>query len=194
MTLYLATGNAHKLAEVRQILDGVADVCSAEDLGGMPQLKETGTTFAANALLKARALAALAPPNALVLADDSGLCVDALGGAPGVRSARYAGENATDADNRALLRAELGGVTEAERTARFVCVLALVGQGREALFEGTCEGHILHSERGQGGFGYDALFIPAGHNRTFAEMSSAVKHTFSHRGAALTSLKAYLSP
>jgi XTP/dITP diphosphohydrolase len=166
-------------------------VRSAAEIPGAPEVEETGATFAANAALKAEAVrdAAALP----ALADDSGLCVDALAGAPGVRSARFAGEAATDAQNNALLLERLQAVPEAERTARFVCVLALAVPGRETQFvEGTAEGRILRTPRGAGGFGYDPLFFSPELGQTFAEAPAEQKHRVSHRGRALAALRRVL--
>jgi len=186
--LIVATRNAHKLREISEILGvPVQDVTA---VGNPPEVEETGLTFAANAELKALAISQLT--DRWVLADDSGLEVDALGGAPGVRSARFAGEGASDADNRNALRDRLlaSGVLE-PWTARFRCVLALARNGRvEALFEGACEGRIIPDECGERGFGYDSLFVPSGYEETFAELPSETKHSLSHRGLALRRLAA----
>lgn len=190
--LLLATRNANKTREVREILGHgweVEDLTARPDL---PEVEETGATFEENARLKA--LAGSAHYDGWVLADDSGLEVDALGGAPGVRSARFAGENADMAANRALLIEKLREVRGKERSGRFHCVLALA-KGGEVLqvFHGTIEGVITPVERGSGGFGYDPLFVPEGSCRTFAEMTGAQKHALSHRGRALAALAAYLT-
>ena len=156
----------------------------------MPE--ETGSTFAENAALKARSLAK--QTGEWSLADDSGLCVEALGGAPGVRSARYAGEGAGDAANNAALLDALKDVPDAGRGARFVCALALSSpRGEVEFFEGTCEGTILRAPRGGGGFGYDPLFFDPVLQRTFAEASPARKLSRSHRGKALEALRGALS-
>ncbi len=195
-TIYLATGNDHKAAEFDAIFAASGLPCavrSARELGGMPEVDENAGTFSGNALIKAHALRALAPADALVLADDSGLCVDALGGAPGVISARYAGVGAGTAANNAKLLAALEGVPPGKRTARFVCVLALLdGAGKETLFEGVCEGRIIGGLTGTGGFGYDPMFIPEGYERTFAELPGAVKNALSHRGQAAAFLLRWL--
>jgi len=155
-------------------------------VGGMPEVVEDQETFSGNALKKARALAALLPEDGLALADDSGICVDALDGAPGVFSARYAGEGASDEENLAKLLNEMDGVPEGNRGARFVCVLAVVSpQGEERAFEGQIEGVILRERRGEGGFGYDPVFRPVGRKRTTAEMSRSEKAVISHRGIAM---------
>jgi XTP/dITP diphosphohydrolase len=189
--LLLATRNANKTREVREILgDGweVEDLTARADL---PDVEETGETFKENAILKA--LAAAPHYDGWVVADDSGLEVDALGGAPGVRSARFAGEEADMAANRTLLLERLRDVRGQDRRGRFRCVLAVAKDGKlVGTFEGTVEGFLGPSERGAGGFGYDSLFIPEGSCRTFAEMSGAQKHAMSHRGRALVALAAYL--
>ena len=190
--LLLATRNAHKTREVREILgDGwvVEDLTLRPDL---PEVEETGETFEENARLKA--VAASVHYEGWVLADDSGLEVDALGGAPGVRSARFAGDGADMAANRSLLVEKMRDVRGKERSGRFRCVLALAKEGDVVrVFHGTVEGVITPSERGGGGFGYDPLFVPAGSCRTFAEMSGPQKHALSHRGRALAALAAYLT-
>lgn len=189
--LLLATRNAHKTREVREILgDGwvVEDLTARPDL---PDVEETGATFEDNARLKA--LAASERYDGWVLADDSGLEVDALGGAPGVRSARFAGEGATMSDNRGLLLAKMQEVHSAARGARFRCVLALAKEGDVVqTFSGAVEGAIADAERGAGGFGYDPMFVPEGGSRTFAEMTSDEKHALSHRGRALAALARFM--
>ncbi|MEA3208960.1 MAG: XTP/dITP diphosphohydrolase [Chthoniobacter sp.] len=167
------------------------------DLTTHPELaapEETGATFAENAAIKA--LAASAHFAGLVLADDSGLEVDALGGAPGVWSARYAGIGATDAANRARLLRELtsAGARGKQRTARFHCVMALAENGISlGTFEGTVEGVIVNEEKGAGGFGYDALFVPEGFCETFGQLSSETKNQLSHRARALAKVMAFLA-
>lgn len=194
-TLLIATGNAHKTEEIRAILAGFFD--RFEDLRDHPGLsepEETGATFEENAFIKALA-ASQAQPEAFVLADDSGLEVDALNGAPGVISARYSGPGATDASNRAKLLAELDGLglRGASPTARFRCVLAVARGGRRvAIFDGAVEGTLRASESGPEGFGYDPLFQPIGHQATFGEMPAEAKHALSHRGRALEKFKAWL--
>jgi XTP/dITP diphosphohydrolase len=183
MRLLVATRNAHKLDEIRAILARPdLDVIGLEALPGAPEIEEDGDTFEANAIKKAVTIARLA--GTWVLADDSGLEVDALAGAPGVYSARYAGEPADyAANNRKLLR-ELAGIRN--RRARFRCVMALSDpQGKTRTVEGRCEGHIIEAEAGTGGFGYDPLFVPEGARVTFAEMPAAEKNAISHRGRAL---------
>ncbi len=196
MRLYLATENPHKVEELARMIETAGlniEVFPGNKIGILPPCEETGDTFQANAFLKARALRPLAPPEAWVLADDSGLEVDALNGMPGVRSARYAGEDATDADNNRKLLEELEGVPGAERTARFICSLALIEPGEdEQLFQGVCKGVIVTEPRGSQGFGYDPLFQPEGYDKTFAELGPSVKDTVSHRARALTDLVDWL--
>lgn len=191
MRLILATRNPGKVAELAARLDGLGvDLVSASDISNAPDVVEDADTLVGNALKKARVLARHSGEPAL--ADDTGLEVDALGGAPGVWSARFAGPDATDADNRAKLVRDLHGVET--RTARFRTVLAFVDGTSERTFDGVCEGVLLDSERGEGGFGYDRLFVPAdGDGRTFAEMNTAEKNVISHRGRALEAFAAWLS-
>jgi XTP/dITP diphosphohydrolase len=185
--LIIATGNAHKAEEFAELLsEGGFWVESAAVCGGMPHVVEDGASFEANAALKARALRAIAPADAWVLADDSGLEVDALGGAPGIHSARYAGENASDGENVAKLLEALSPVDAPARTARFRCVLCLLkGQDSDAEFyDGACEGTIQAEPSGDSGFGYDPVFVPKGYEQSFAELGETVKHQLSHRGEA----------
>ena len=195
MQIIIATGNAHKVLELEQLLAGLGvQVESAAVVGGMPEVEESGQTFAANALLKAAALRALASASAYVLADDSGLEVDALDGAPGVYSARYAGPNASDAENRHQLLTALAGAGDAPRTARFRCVLCLLGpKGEAQYFEGSCEGSITEAERGKEGFGYDSIFMPEGYTKTFGELGESVKQRLSHRANAVHALRDFLA-
>jgi XTP/dITP diphosphohydrolase len=187
----IATRNAHKLRELGRICaDWPVGWVTAEDRSGaaFPDVEETGATYLDNALLKARATAAaLALP---ALADDSGIEVDALGGGPGPRSARYAGEDASDERNlRELIRA-LKGVPAGGRTARYRCVAALaMPDGAELHTEATCEGTIVGSPSGDRGFGYDPVFVPAGWDETMAELSDAQKDRISHRGRAFRALR-----
>jgi XTP/dITP diphosphohydrolase len=191
MRVILATRNAGKLAEVAAILGPAADVVGLEESAEIELPPEEGATYEQNALAKGRAVAAAA--GVAALADDSGLEVDALGGVPGVRSSRYAGPACDpQANNEKLLR-ELGGVPARERGARFVCVAALVtADGREWVARGEVEGRIAESPRGTGGFGYDPLFVPAGYERTFAEMAPEEKNEISHRTRAFREIKKYL--
>lgn len=188
----LATSNAGKVAEFEGALPGVTLV-SLRDLPGVTLPPETGASFEENARIKARAAAVASGLPAL--ADDSGLCVDALDGAPGLHSARYAGEEADPAANRKRLLTALRHVPADRRTARFVCVLCLaMPDGREDVVRGECEGHVIDVERGTGGFGYDALFVPEGESRTFAEMSTEEKDPVSHRGRAIRLAREKLAP
>lgn len=191
----LASANPKKVAELREILGEVLDLRPRPPLSEVPDVVEDAPDFVGNARLKAAAL--VDATGMASLADDSGLEVDALGGAPGVISARYAGEPTDDAANVARLLAELEGHDDpAERQARFRCVLVLQRpDGSEVVAEGTVEGHIAHSPRGDGGFGYDPVFVPdnGDPDLTFAEMDPAAKHAISHRGRALADLLAQLT-
>ncbi len=184
----LATANAHKVQELAAILAGAGAGIELLPLpAGVTLPEETGTTFLANARLKARAV--VAATGQVALADDSGLEVDALGGDPGVLSARYAGAGADDAANNAKLLAELAGIHGPNRRARFRCVLVLAGPGvPEVVAQGALEGFVLPSLRGAGGFGYDSLFQPEGDARSLAEYAPAEKHRVSHRGQAARQL------
>lgn len=186
MRLVLATHNRHKVTELRRILDGLdVEILSADDVA-LPDVEETGTTFEENALLKARAGAAAT--GLTCVADDSGLEIDALGGAPGVHSARYAGHHGDDAANLRLVLERLTGVDD--RAGRFVCVAALVEpSGFEAVRHGVLEGTVITEARGAGGFGYDPIFRPEGDDRTTAEMTGAQKDAISHRGRAFRALR-----
>lgn len=190
--LVLASGNPGKRRELEALLGAGWRILSQAELGISPAA-ETGDSFAANALLKARHAARHSGLPAL--ADDSGIQVDALGGRPGVHSARYAGPGASDEDNNRLLLKELAGVPESRRTARYRCVLAFVQAAEDPaplLVEGTWEGRIGLEPRGQGGFGYDPLFIEAATGLTGAELAPAEKNARSHRGQALARLKPLL--
>ncbi|MFW2479661.1 MAG: RdgB/HAM1 family non-canonical purine NTP pyrophosphatase [Lentimonas sp.] len=193
--LIIASGNAHKVEEFEQLLDGINfKVSSAKVCGGMPNVNENGGTFVANAQIKAEALRALAPKEAWVLADDSGLEVDALDGAPGVYSARYAGPEASDADNVAKLLEALGDLPKAQRTARFRCVLCVIDEsGLITHYDGSCEGHIAKAPAGDNGFGYDPIFIPEGYDKSFAQLGDVVKGQSSHRAKAAGWLKSTLA-
>jgi len=188
MRIFLASGNPHKAGEFQLLARQAGlpvEIRSAREIGGMPEVVEDSGTFAGNARKKAQALRAHLPAGTWALADDSGLCVDALGGAPGVESAYYAGSPGDSAANLAKLVAAMRGVAAAERGAHFVCVLCLAGaDGTERLFEGRCDGRLLEAPRGGGGFGYDPLFVPEGRAESFAELGDAVKNTISHRARA----------
>ncbi len=197
MKLHLASGNAHKVAEFQALAAASGlpvEIVSARAVGGMPPVDEDAGTFVGNARKKARALLArLGPGPAWALSDDSGLCVDALGGEPGVESAYYAGPEGDPAANLRKLVAVLHDVPAGRRTARFICVLVLVGtDGSEAVFEGRCEGNLLVAPAGGAGFGYDPLFVPEGHARSFAEMPDRQKNHLSHRAQAWRGLADHL--
>jgi len=191
--LLIATKNAHKAQEIRAILGSAWEVT---DLNAHPEViapEETGETFAENAAIKAVAASRIFA--GFVLSDDSGLEVDALGGAPGVISARYAGPKATDADNREKLLRELAAdhVRGKARSARFRCVMCVAREGEVVgTFDGAVEGVIINQERGEGGFGYDSLFVPTGYCETFAQLSGEVKNQQSHRARALAKAREFL--
>jgi len=187
-TLLVSTRNAHKLGEIKKILGDHFLLLGLDDT--FPDVEETGTTFEANAVLKV--LAAAERFDGYVIADDSGLEVDALDGAPGVFSARFAGEPANDAANNALLLEKLQG--EKNRRARFRCVIVLA-RGKEivATFDGCVEGSIAETSSGTGGFGYDPLFIPEGQSESFAVLSAEVKNSMSHRARALEKLRKFFA-
>lgn len=202
--LLVGTGNLHKLEEISSVLSDLSvRTVGIEHLPPCEEVEETGATFRENALIKAdyfaRMAAGLAPPDrpSWVIADDSGLCVDALDGAPGVYSARFAGEDCTFADNNRKLLGALEGVEREKRTAQFVCVICCVAvpadptTGPPALFysEGICAGQISMEEAGAGGFGYDPVFIEASTGRTFAELDAKEKNLLSHRGLALADFR-----
>ena len=189
MKLVLASSNAGKLRELAALLQPLGHELVAQSSLGIESPPETGATFEANALIKARHAARRAALPAL--ADDSGIEVDALGGRPGVHSARYAGEHASDAANLQKLLIELKGVAARERTARYRCVIALVRDAADPqplLAGGIWDGLILDTPRGQGGFGYDPVFLPAGMDRTAAELGADEKNRLSHRAQALRKL------
>jgi XTP/dITP diphosphohydrolase len=191
MKLLIATGNAGKRREIENLLDlPELRLCSLEEFPNIREAEETAETFAGNATLKALYYAQ--HTGLPCLADDSGLEVFALGGAPGVRSARYAGVGATDADRIAKLLHELDG--SAERLARFVCVMAIAEVSMEEvkLFTGECRGRIALEPRGSNGFGYDPIFIPDGYEQTFAELSPHIKNHISHRARALSAVRLFL--
>lgn len=194
--MILASRNEHKVRELGEILPRSRLRALPGDIDLPP---ETGTTFEENALIKARA--ARAATGAVVVADDSGLEVDALGGRPGVYSARYAGEDATDGENLAKLLADLATADEGEAdsvsgSGRYVCVIALIDDSGEYVFRGTCEGSLIQQPRGEGGFGYDPAFVPQAtgpdDDRTMAELTPEEKNSISHRGAAARMLAEHL--
>jgi len=188
MKLHLASGNAHKVQEFQALADAcgaLLEIVSARAVGGMPPVEEDTGTFIGNARKKAWALKAKLPPGAWVLSDDSGLCVDALDGQPGVESAYFAGPQGDSAANLRKLVEVMHGVPPDRRGAHFVCVLFLIdGSGAEHVFEGRCEGALLLEPRGGAGFGYDPLIVPAGFEKTLAEMTDTEKNAISHRGRA----------
>ena len=191
----LASANPGKLREFKALLVPLAIEVVAQGMLGINAAPETGTTFLENALLKARHAARSSALPAL--ADDSGLEVDALGGRPGVWSARFASPEASDAENLAHLLQQLEGVPEGQRQARYQCVIVLLrsaGDAAPLIARGTWEGHIARAPRGQSGFGYDPVFVPAGELRTAAELSANEKNRASHRGRAARALIAQLGP
>ncbi len=192
MKLFFASGNAHKAAELQSLANATStdiEIVSARAVGGMRDVVEDAGTFIGNARKKAEALRTRLPADAWALADDSGLCVDALEGGPGVESAYYAGPQGDPAANLAKLVATMRGVPAEKRGAHFVCVLLLAGPGGvEHVFEGRSEGRLLLEPRGGAGFGYDPLFVPVGHERSFAELGDEVKGRISHRARAWAKL------
>jgi non-canonical purine NTP pyrophosphatase (RdgB/HAM1 family) len=196
-SLLIATTSAHKFSEIAAFLDGIPwELKSLRDFPSIDAPDENGDSFEANAILKARAYCERF--GVACVADDSGLVVDALDGAPGIYSARYAGEGANDQDNNAKLLAALSSIPADQRTARFVCCCALLipGGGSVAaphIKTGTVEGHIAFETSGAHGFGYDPLFIPNGHTKSFGELGAAIKSAISHRAQAFNKLRAHLA-
>jgi XTP/dITP diphosphohydrolase len=190
--LLIASRNQKKKKELQQILrDLNFELLSLDDLPPLPEVEEDGATFAENAVKKAVTVAQ--QTGLLTLADDSGLSVDVLQGAPGVFSARYSGPEANDEKNNQKLLLALKDISDADRTARFVCVIALASpNGQVQTVEGSCEGRIDHILRGNAGFGYDPLFIPEGFEVSFAQLDPSIKNTISHRGKALEKIKPVL--
>ncbi|MEX1138088.1 MAG: RdgB/HAM1 family non-canonical purine NTP pyrophosphatase [Bacteroidota bacterium] len=190
--LVVATNNRHKLREIKTILgDMGVDLLTLDDFPGIPPLVEDGETFQENALKKARTVHRHTKLPAL--ADDSGLEVFYLNMRPGVRSARYAGDSASDTDNNDKLLIEMRGVAPRRRRVQFRSVLALVGEGYEELTEGICTGVLAETPRGTNGFGYDPLFLPDGMKVTYAELSDSEKNTISHRAKSLATMKPLLT-
>jgi XTP/dITP diphosphohydrolase len=188
----LATRNPGKLRELARILGDRVRLAGLEDFPGTPDVPETGATFEENALLKARAIAA--HTGLAAVADDSGLCVDALNGMPGVLSARWAGGHGDDKANLDLVLAQVADVPDARRGARFVCAAALAAPGgREWVVTGTVEGRLIRVPRGGGGFGYDPIFLPGGFDLTAAEMTPEAKDAISHRGRAFRALAPFIT-
>ncbi len=187
LVINLASGNRHKVDEFQRLADesGIGSFVRIAPASPMPEVVEDAGTFVGNARKKAEALRAILPPGSWVLADDSGVCVDALGGAPGVESAYFAGPQHDAAANLRKLTEVMRDVPEGRRSARFVCVLVLLGpDGRERIFEGRCEGVLAREPVGGSGFGYDPLFIPDGFDRTYAQIGEVDKNRISHRGRA----------
>jgi len=189
--LLLATRNRDKVEEIREALAGLEiDLLTVDELGPLPEVIEDQETLKGNAIKKAATLASLS--GLLSLADDTGLEVDALNGAPGVYSSRYSGENATYAENVTRLLSELEEVRPAERTARFRCVIAIADARGVETVDGVCEGLIIDEPRGTGGFGYDPVFMVPDTGKTMAELSMAEKNRISHRGRALARMRVVL--
>lgn len=191
LTLVIATGNPHKLEELQQLMEPVGwQIRSSKEFEGVHEVIEDRPTLEGNAIKKAMEIQeAVKLP---VLADDTGLFVDALNGEPGVFSARYAGEDASYHDNVEKLLKELESIPDDKRTARFKTIVAYANGAKVVTFEGVCEGRIIASPRGEKGFGYDPVFVPEGHESTFAELSEDEKNALSHRGRALKRFKDWL--
>ena len=189
--LVLATRNAAKLRELARILGEQVPLAGLDAFPGAPDVPETGATFEENALLKARAIAQYTHLPAV--ADDSGLCVDALNGMPGVLSARWAGGHGDDKANLDLVLAQIAAVPDTRRGARFVCAAALVDGAREVVVTGTVAGRLIRERRGSGGFGYDPIFLPDGFEETTAEMTPEAKDAISHRGRAFRALAPFIT-
>jgi XTP/dITP diphosphohydrolase len=188
--LVLATRNAKKLAELDRLLVGAGldvQILGSDAFSELPEIEETGSTFAENSLIKARAVST--HTGLIAIADDSGLCVDALDGQPGIYSARWAGQGATDESNLDLVLEQIRDIEPARRTAHFACAAALVlPSGEEYVVHGQVNGVLLTQRRGEGGFGYDPIFLPDGFDITTAEMTSEQKDAISHRGQAMRAL------
>ena len=188
--LVLATRNAKKLAELDRLLAGAGldvQILGSDAFSELPEIEETGSTFAENSLIKARAVST--HTGLIAIADDSGLCVDALDGQPGIYSARWAGQGATDESNLDLVLEQIRDIEPARRTAHFACAAALVlPSGEEYVVQGQVNGVLLTQRRGVGGFGYDPIFLPDGFDITTAEMTSEQKDAISHRGQAMRAL------
>lgn len=194
MIVVAATQNKHKIKEIQAITKDFGMKVISRDEAGVPNVEivEDGLTFEENSEKKALEIMKLC--GKITIADDSGLMVDALGGEPGVYSSRYAGEEGNDLKNNQKLLEQLAEVKEEDRTARFVSVITMVfPQGEKIVARGECEGHIAFESRGEGGFGYDPLFVPVGYEKTFGQLSAEEKNRLSHRGAALQNLRNQLS-
>ncbi len=191
MKAVLATHNRHKVEEIMDILAGLdVELLSLDNFPEIGEIEEDGDTLEENARKKARTVHDAT--HILALADDTGLEVDALGGRPGVYSARYSGENATYSQNNEKLLGELNGVPGERRTAKFRCVISIIGDGIDEIAAGEVRGTIIGETRGANGFGYDPLFVPDGHNETYAEMASELKNSLSHRAKALAQARVIL--
>ena len=192
--IIIATSNAHKVKEFKELFNGCHfEISSAEVCGGMPQVVEDGDSFATNARIKAIALRDLAPNKSWILSDDSGLEVDALEGAPGIYSARYAGYGASDSKNMKKLLSELSDRAEGDRKAHFRCVLCLIDtEGNESYHEGISQGVIASGSFGSEGFGYDPIFIPDGYSESFGQLGKEIKARCSHRALAVQAMLKFL--
>ena len=194
MKLVLATRNEGKVREIGEILIDQTGIefLSLRNYPDAPEVVEDGTTYEENAIKKASALAEYT--GHLTIGDDSGLAVDALDGAPGVHSARYAGENASDQDRIAKLLNALQAVSDERRSARFICAVAIAAPlARVEVVRGVCEGRIIRAPRGNSGFGYDPIFVPVGYDKTFAELGDEIKNQISHRAKALDGARKLLN-
>lgn len=190
--IYLASQNKHKVHEIQTILGQTYDIRPCDTLAPGISWDETGKTFRENALIKAQAV--LEKGAHTVISDDSGLEVYALGGEPGIYSARYAGPDATDEDNNLKLLRAVNHLPDDKLQARFVCVICFLQEGAPPVyFEGACEGHLIKKTTGLRGFGYDPLFIPSGYQETFAELGDDVKNQISHRARALEEFQEFLT-
>jgi XTP/dITP diphosphohydrolase len=194
--IHLASGNAHKVAELQALATASklpVEIVSARAVGGMPPVDEDTGTFVGNARKKALALRTRLPADVWALADDSGVCVDALDGAPGVESAYYAGPAGDPVANLQKLIAVMRDVPDAQRGAEFRCVLLLIGSdGAEHVFAGACPGRLRHEPRGGAGFGYDPIFVPTGYEQTYSELGDEIKNRISHRARAWEQLAGWL--
>ena len=189
-SLLIATSNAHKTAEIQSILGSTVQVTDLRSLPDVGEIIEDADSFEGNADIKSTTVSRLT--SGLVLADDSGLTVQALDGAPGIYSARYAGAEASMDENKALLLQNLQGITA--RAASFVCVLSIAQEGKViARFRGECHGTIIEGEEGEGGFGYDPLFIPDGYDQTFAQLPAETKNAISHRALAMEQFQSWMN-
>jgi XTP/dITP diphosphohydrolase len=190
-TLVVATRNVYKFNEISELLQDLDyNLMYLNDFESIMDIEENGSSFQDNAIKKAEEV--YGSLKIMTLADDSGIEVDALNGAPGIYSARYAGDNATDEKNNALLLKNLENVDDEKRTAQYVCVLALADENEMKTFSAVCKGKIIREMKGTNGFGYDPMFIPVGYDKTFGELDPSVKMQISHRALALMQLREYL--